>query len=420
MRRQLIVVFGVPGTGKSTLARRLADELHCFRVDKDFISDNLRALGRDTPADRGLAYSIIDTMIRGTLAEANRVVVEAPLMKQFGYSPGAPHRHPEHFQALAGELGAELKLIQLWCDEGTLHRRIIQRGLERDRDKMSPEGFSAFLEAEPLRMDPSERVQAFDILEICTTSGLDQQLAEALAHVRRKPANPRALIEAWKASFGLKPPIRQGKRGSFSSALWLFAILFWMHRFIAPIQWVKFFIRLRLDNPRADPIPPTVGEVFTLVPIGLLILNLWLVENGKALIPMSFTTLSIVLTLLVIDVVIANLYYLMLRPIVDHNAPHNSYRSFILGWFGFLELTLLLATFWYYAAIHAGADVRFAAIFGQILKGDTGVEAIAAQFPALDVFAKVSFGIMLTIILGRAVSLVPPLPSDVPASGSPR
>lgn len=414
MRRQLIIVFGAPGAGKSTLAKKLADELHCFRFDKDFISDIFRAANRDTGADRGMAYSIIEAALRGSLEQADRVIVEAPLMKQLRYSTGTAFKHPDHFAALATQLGAELKLIHLWCGEDELRRRIKERGLERDKAKMSAKGFKAFIREEGVRLDPPTLVDDFDIKSIRTESSLDQQLSEALAYVRRRPrGGGNSCTDAWRASFGFKPPIRQGKRNSFSFALWMFAVLFFVHRFVAPIQWVKFFTRwLFLDHGK-DPIPPLIAELFTLVPIGLQVANLWLLASGRAFLILPFTLLWVLLCWQVFDVLMANLYYLMLRPIVDHDPPHNSYRSFILGWFGFLQLTLLLATLWSYAALHSGAHgVSFATIFGQILKGDSGVAELSRHYAALDLFSKASFGIMLTVILGRAVSLVPPLPSE--------
>lgn len=413
MRRQLIVVFGVPGVGKSTLAKELAGELHCFRFDKDFISDIFRKASRDTDDDRAMAYAIIEAAIRGSLDGADRIIVEAPLMKQLGYPAGKQYKHPEYFASLAEELGAELKLIQLWCDEKLLLGRIRERQLDRDASRRSEEGFRAFLAEEPLRLDEATRKQ-FDICEIDSCKPMSEQLSAALAHIHRRQRGPgNSLKGAWTASFAFKRPIRQGKRGSFSLALWLFALLFWLHRFVAPIQWVKFLARWRFLDRTRDPVPPLIAELFTLIPVLLLIVNLWCAEHGYAFIAMPFTLLWLLLCWQVFDVVMANLYYLMLRPIVDHDPPHNSYRSFILGWFGFLQLVLLLTTLWYYAALHSGlSGARVASIFGQILKGDAGVAELAKPFAALDLFSKATFGIMLTIILGRAISLVPPLPSD--------
>jgi hypothetical protein len=57
------------------------------------------------------------------------------------------------------------------------------------------------------------------------------------------------------------------------------------------------------------------------------------------------------------------------------------------------------------------AQPEIAAIFSQVVKGDTGVVALARPFAALDLMAKIAFGVMLTVVLGRAVAVVPPLPS---------
>ncbi len=409
MRRQLIIVFGVPGTGKSTLAAELARTLKCVRIDTDFISEELRAQSLDTPDHRAMAYRMIETMVKNALATVDRVIVEAPLMAQTRYSSGS--HHPDHFSAVASAIGAELKLIHLWCDEPLLLARLKQRDAARDSERITMEGVAALLQEQPMHLDPAV-AQEHDVLSIDSATPLADQLARALGHIRKAVVRPTRSGEAWQACFGFKPPIIQGKDGSPSAVLWLFAVLFWLYRFIAPIQWVKFVLRSGWLHRSQDPIPPLIAELFTLVPIALLLFNLWCVAYGYTLVVLPLWLLFLLLGFQVVDVVLANLYYLLLRPIVDRDPPHNPFRSFILGWFGYLHLSLLLTTLWVYAASHSGlAQPEIAAIFSQVVKGDTGVVALARPFAALDLMAKIAFGVMLTVVLGRAVAVVPPLPS---------
>ncbi len=47
-------------------------------------------------------------------------------------------------------------------------------------------------------------------------------------------------------------------------------------------------------------------------------------------------------------------------------------------------------------------------ILSSILSGDSGIEKLRDKTPIYDLFTKISLGVMLIIIVGRAISLVPP------------
>ena len=63
----LIVFAGLPGTGKSSLARAVARELHAVYLDKDTIKDAVIAVARELKTDQGpdLAGPIVLRIARG-------------------------------------------------------------------------------------------------------------------------------------------------------------------------------------------------------------------------------------------------------------------------------------------------------------------------------------------------------------------
>lgn len=219
--------------------------------------------------------------------------------------------------------------------------------------------------------------------------------------------------EAASECFKYKPPLKWGKEDSFSVAMWLVARLFWVHRLIAPFQWAKFFLRAFFLKSAESHIPPSVGDLFALVPTALLVLNVAFLENGILWFVLPYWFLLGLCFWRILDIILVNVYYLMLRPMVEIKTPHNLYRSFILGCFNFFEVVLWIAMLWFFAGQHTGTpDIQFLSILGLVLKGDIGIAALASSHAALDIFCKVSFGIMLTVIVSRAVSLVPALPAE--------
>ena len=124
---QLIVFAGTPGTGKSSLARAVARELHAVYLDKDTIKDrtialiekmNLREQARDLAGP--LSYELLVELAKDNLTLGLSVVLDSPA----GYS-----LYRERVKQLARSWKADLKLIECICtDETLLRRRVEGRG----------------------------------------------------------------------------------------------------------------------------------------------------------------------------------------------------------------------------------------------------------------------------------------------------
>ena len=67
----LIVFAGLPGTGKSSLARAVARELHAIYLDKDTIKDSVIAVAREMKIEQGpdlagpASYELLVVLARG-------------------------------------------------------------------------------------------------------------------------------------------------------------------------------------------------------------------------------------------------------------------------------------------------------------------------------------------------------------------
>jgi predicted kinase len=104
----LLQLSGVPGTGKSTLARGLARSLDLVVLDTDVLKSAL--LSRDVPfAAAGPAtYSAVLALAADLLDQGRSVVVDSPCRYRELLESG---------RSVAAGAGAEYRLVELWADD---------------------------------------------------------------------------------------------------------------------------------------------------------------------------------------------------------------------------------------------------------------------------------------------------------------
>ena len=118
--KRLFVFAGLPGVGKSTLARLLAREVGAVYLRIDTIEDALAA--PDTPFEGPQGYLVAYRLAADNLALGHGVVADA-------VNPVAAARTA--WRALASESNAALAEIEVVCSDTDEHRRRIES--RRDR-----------------------------------------------------------------------------------------------------------------------------------------------------------------------------------------------------------------------------------------------------------------------------------------------
>jgi predicted kinase len=143
----LRIVIGTAGSGKSTIAQRLAREYAAAYLDKDamsarFVEAALLAAGYD-PGDREsnafyrdhilpLEYDSLLDVTGANLRIGRPVVIDAPF---------SPYLADPNFITAAAERfdwpPVDVEVIRVRVSPATLQHRLRERGLERDRSKLA-------------------------------------------------------------------------------------------------------------------------------------------------------------------------------------------------------------------------------------------------------------------------------------------
>jgi predicted kinase len=116
LRLYLILLKGHPATGKSTLARSLAQRLRWPLIDKDDVKDFIAALPGGNPLSYEVAWRIVETQ----LSLGVSAIVDTPLSYPISYETG---------RALAEEYGARLLVVETMIDEQIWRQRLESRDL---------------------------------------------------------------------------------------------------------------------------------------------------------------------------------------------------------------------------------------------------------------------------------------------------
>jgi len=122
----LIVVSGAPGSGKTTLARRIADDLGLPLISKDAIKESLAdAVGLPQTVEESsrlgdAAYAAMFALARSTLEAGGIAVVDS------NFRRGRSER-----ELVAVAAGRPVRVIHCEADPATIERRYVDRASTR-------------------------------------------------------------------------------------------------------------------------------------------------------------------------------------------------------------------------------------------------------------------------------------------------
>ena len=128
-RVMLVVLGGLPGTGKTTIAGSLAERLAAAHVRIDAIETAMWRAGISGDQPTGVAsYVVAEAVAETCLRNGTRVIIDA-------VNPVEATR--EAWRALARRANTQLRVVEVVCSDRVEHqRRIERRGADLEAAKM--------------------------------------------------------------------------------------------------------------------------------------------------------------------------------------------------------------------------------------------------------------------------------------------
>ena len=136
------IIFGPPAAGKTTYARKLADDLGAVLLDSDEVCERLVRAGlalagmdpddRDSPAYKSaFREAVYETLFDLAVSHAGRlsVVIAGPFTREGGDADW-PERLRERF-------GVMPEFHYVWCEPAKRKERLLARGATRDLPKLA-------------------------------------------------------------------------------------------------------------------------------------------------------------------------------------------------------------------------------------------------------------------------------------------
>ena len=111
----LIVVLGLPGTGKTTFARALADHLGALHLNTDMLRAQMGLRGRYDEATKARIYEALLQQGRAGLVAGRRVVLDGTFYKE---------AFRDRLAELAREAGAGVKWLEITASPETVRQRV--------------------------------------------------------------------------------------------------------------------------------------------------------------------------------------------------------------------------------------------------------------------------------------------------------
>jgi len=121
----IIIVMGLPGTGKTYFAEHLAAHIHAMHISSDKTRNQLQKRGTYAPEDKNQVYQAMLERAKEALKKGEDIIMDATYSKK---------AHRNAVKALGEQLKVPVRFIQLTADEKTVAQRTSQEREDSEAD----------------------------------------------------------------------------------------------------------------------------------------------------------------------------------------------------------------------------------------------------------------------------------------------
>ena len=174
-RSTLVLLTGVAGSGKTTVARGLLEHLQAVYLDNNFIADAFfpdTRRGKEYRRIRPRLYRALYRITAENLGVGNSVLLDAPHVRQS--RSVVWHRT---MRSLATDTASDLVIIRCVASESVIKRRLEVRGEPRDRWKLQ------YWETH-VRLQPVAGPLPYPHLDLLTEQSPEEAVQAALNYIR--------------------------------------------------------------------------------------------------------------------------------------------------------------------------------------------------------------------------------------------
>lgn len=158
----LIIVFGLPGTGKTTFATELAKELTIVHLNTDMIRHKLGKSAQYDTQTKSLIYREMLMLTELQLKKGNSVIVDGTFYKK---------SLREQYENLANIYAAEVKRIEMRAAEAIVLERLSEERRYSEADQTVYQIITGEFEAEeiPVQFIYSDKQEIVEMVEKALT-----------------------------------------------------------------------------------------------------------------------------------------------------------------------------------------------------------------------------------------------------------
>ncbi|MCS7287317.1 MAG: ATP-binding protein [Anaerolineae bacterium] len=167
----LVMLSGLPGTGKSYLARKLSERVPFVIVESDFVRKTLFNPPSYSSRESALVHKVCHILIDRLLKKGLRVIFDATNLSEV---------HREYVYRLAERNNAKLVIIQTVAPEEVVRERLEKRHTARDNHDISDADWSVYS-----RMKEYQQPISRPHIVVDTSRDLEEEIQRILRVLQR-------------------------------------------------------------------------------------------------------------------------------------------------------------------------------------------------------------------------------------------